>query len=63
MLALRQIDHLGSFASVALRTRIRLSPISDMSGGHQIRRDMPIGDIGRLFDHLGPHAIRRPSGR
>src|SRR5262245_6269661 len=37
--ALRQIDRLGSVESVALRTRVRLSPIS-------------IGDIGRLFDHL-----------
>jgi hypothetical protein len=43
----------GSFASIALRTRVRLSPISDMSGGCQIRRDVPEAAIGPAIRMAG----------
>src|SRR5436190_14147059 len=51
----------GSFASIVLRTRVRLSPYSDMSGGCQIRRDVPQADIRGGRRHRGSSVS--PRGR
>ena len=37
----------GSITSIALRTRVRLAPISDMSGDCQFRRDVPQAGMHR----------------
>ena len=40
-------DRSGSITSIALRTRVRLAPISDMSGDCQFRRDVPQAGMHR----------------
>ena len=44
----------GSIASIALRTRVRLPPISGMSGGCQIRRDVPCSKANRYYSMISP---------